>query len=84
MNKRVKVLQEVYYDGKNRVVGDIFDAAENDANILSVIGKVEIIKIAEPKSVIPEKQDAPKLAESETPSVNPRRRYQRRDMKAEE
>lgn len=90
---KVVAKQEVWYEGRTRNVGEYFDCTDMDAKILEATGKVDISK--EPVSLA---KAAPTNYQTkvETPSQpmttetagdiagKTRRRYQRRDMTAED
>jgi hypothetical protein len=72
LKMRVKALQHMYYDKKDRAVGEEYDMDDreySEANILSALGKIEILK----STAIPK----------ETVAVTPRT-YQTAAMKSEE
>lgn len=98
MMKKLRAKQEFFYGGATRKVGDQFEAADPDANILVVLGKAEddtqVVNDQSVKPSAPKLQTAAVKAE-EPSSAEPmstqntelptgRRRYARRDMVAKE
>jgi len=80
---RLRAIETFPYDNKTRSPGELFEAPENDAHVLTTIGKAELV---EPK--LPFAQgytdrmmtpDTPKQQQQEK-----RDRYRRRDMRAKE
>lgn len=64
---RVKALQQVFYDGRDREIGEEFETLDDmHAKVLMIAGRVETVTM-QPQ---PEKQEK-------------RRRYKTRDMRAE-
>lgn len=98
---RVKALQPMYYGRQMRAVGEEYDMDEREAQevkILSLLGKIEVVKKAE-EPVAPVfdafeykttafEGDKPEPAPDPQPAAEPatgerKRYYRRRDMRAE-
>lgn len=68
------------YAGETRSPGDVFEASEKDAELLSLIGKVQRVdRVAERSMATADDADAT----TSTDAAPRRRRYQRKDLAAE-
>jgi hypothetical protein len=83
---RLVALRSHYFDGKQREIGDSYDAAEQYVNFL-LLSRAAAMAHPEPiiQSEAPPPESAPQLQSSppDTPIAEPKRRNKRRDMKAE-
>lgn len=82
--------QKVYFQGRDRIGGEIIDVPDKEGRLLKAIGRAKEptkknpLRVADPKPVAraPEAEQASLLSEGD--STKARRRYRRTDMAAED
>ena len=90
---RLIALEEITYDGKTNKPGDPFDASDHDGDLLIKVGKAKekysgvVNPFLDKDFVDPQKLQTTAIKaekEKDDKPHNPRARYKRRDMRAEE
>jgi hypothetical protein len=77
----LEAVTEFWYDEKIRKIGEQFEASDEDARLLSGWNKAKKVGGYKTAQVKPVEDDAPSKIEDDTPK---KRKYMRRDMRAQE
>ena len=91
--KRLIALRETYHNG-TRQTGETFEASDQDAQTLVIIGHAKLAPVSDeppaplPPSITPmphvvDGTGTPSGGANPTPAPKPKRKYTRRDMRAE-
>lgn len=85
MPRKLKALQRVYYAGREYTPGEAFDAqADTDAEAMVLVGTAEYAKDEPPPPPKRTRMTVEQVAAANEPNMEEPRRYNRRDMRAED